>query len=94
MHQHNSYKFHFLTKTMASKTMVYKDDNGDKYKISYSEELQLKQLRNNKKLLQWQQVNFYVTFLLLLVGLGLLVVIVFVMYRLDAVNFFTNVAYR
>jgi len=79
---------------VKEKSMTYKDENGEKYRISYSEELQLKQLKYHKRLLHWQQMSFVVMLFLILVALTLLVIIVFVLYRLDSINFFTSLIWR
>ncbi len=76
------------------RTMTYKDEDGTKYKISYSEELQLKNLRATKRQVVWEKRNFYVKVLLLIVIAILTATILFVLYRLDTVNFFTQVMYR
>lgn len=77
------------------KTMIYKDETtGDNYKISYSEELQLKNLHASRKQVYWLKLNFFMKFLLVLVMAGLLTVIVYTLYVLNKVDFFTRVAFR
>ncbi len=77
------------------KGKLYKTDNdGEKYRVSFSEELQLKNLkaaRDNKK---WLMMNFYGKMALATIMLILLVVIVYTLYRLDQINFFTGILYR
>jgi len=78
-----------------SKTMIYKDDNtGDKYKISWSEELQLKNINVSKKQVQWQKINFVLMTLLLIIILVFAIAVIYTLFKLDNINFFTNVAYR
>ena len=74
--------------------MVYKDETGHQYKISYSEELQEKTLGAIRKQIEWEKKNFYAKiFLLMIIGL-LTVSILYVFYRLDSINFFTGILYR
>lgn len=75
--------------------MIYKDDNtGDKYKISWSEELQLKNINVSKKQVQWQKINFVLMTLLLIIILVFAIAVIYTLFKLDNINFFTNVAYR
>ncbi len=77
------------------KTMIYKDDNtGEKYKISWSEELQLKNLNAVKKQVRWQKVNFFGMMILFSVLLLLVVIVSYTLFKLDSIDFFTRVAYR
>ena len=63
--------------------MMYKDGEGNTYKISYSEELQLKNLQATKEQTFWLKKNFY-GMLLLGAILVMFVVLVFgVVYWLD-----------
>ena len=77
------------------KGKLYKVDNdGEKYRISFSEELQLKNLkaaRENKRWLMW---NFYGKLALAGIMFILLIVFMYVLYRLDQINFFTGILYR
>jgi hypothetical protein len=74
---------------------LYKIDNdGEKYRISFSEELQLKNLKEARENKKWMMLNFYAKIGMLLVLLLLFVVIVFVFYQLDSINFFSGVLYR
>ena len=75
--------------------MIYKDDNtGDKYKISWSEELQLKNINVSKKQVQWKKINFVLMTLLLIIILVFAIAVIYTLFKLDNINFFTNVAYR
>lgn len=74
--------------------MVWKDENGEKYKISFSEELQMKNLKATKESAKWQKYNFYGKIFLGLVLLALAVTFIFFLYRLDAVDFFSKIMYR
>ena len=49
-----------------TKPMVYKEEDGTQYKISYSEKLQLKNLGESKRIRGWLQINFYSNILLLI----------------------------
>jgi hypothetical protein len=69
------------------------DSDGEKYRISFSEELQLKNLKAaqaNKKWLEW---NFYAKIGLSILVLILVVTILYVFYSLDRVNFFSHILY-
>ena len=74
---------------------MYKiDSDGERYRISFSEELQLKNLkaaRENKRLLE---LNLYAKTAIAVLLLVLTATIIFVFYRLDAINFFSGVLYR
>ena len=76
---------------MATKTMMYKDEDGKEYKISFSEELQMKNLMASKANTKWLKTNFLMNFILVLL-LGILTLsIVYLFYRLDTVDFFTRI---
>jgi len=70
------------------------DSDGEKYRISFSEELQLKNLKEVKQHRYWLKMNFYVMAMLAVVILIVALVIVFIFYKLDQINFFTGVLYR
>ena len=73
----------------------YKVDNdGEKYRISWSEELQLKQLHEQKATKKWLTMNFYIGVILGVLLLALVVTMIFTLYRLDQINFFTGLLYR
>lgn len=82
------------TKVNQPKPMLYKEEDGSTYKISFSEELQLKNLKETKKQVAWQRRNFYAKLALLAVITLLTVSILYIFYRLDAVDFFTKIMYR
>ena len=71
--------------------MVYTDENGGKYKISYSEELQLKNLQAVKRQIEWEKKNFYAKLFLIFVLAILTISILYFFYKLDDVNFFTRI---
>lgn len=71
--------------------MVYKDETGHQYKISYSEELQLKNLQALKRQISWEKRNFYAKVFLILIMAVLTVSVLYVFYTLDQVNFFTRI---
>lgn len=70
------------------------DSDGEKYRISFSEELQLKNLKASKDNKRWAMYNFYAKLGLAFIVLILVVVLMFVFYRLDQVNFFSGLLYR
>ena len=79
---------------MESKPIIWKDERGEKYKISYSEELQIKNLNTLKKQVKWQKVNFLIITLLTIFIFLLLSILIYTLYRLHTINFFTRVAFR
>ena len=77
------------------KGKLYKIDNdGEKYRVSFSEELQLKNLKSSRENKRWLMLNFYGKMALVAVMLMLFFVIVYTLYRLDTINFFTGILYR
>ena len=77
------------------KGKLYKVDNdGEKYRISFSEELQLKNLKAAKENKRWLKMNFYGKMTLAFFMLILVVTFLFLLYRLDQINFFTGLLYR
>ncbi len=77
------------------KGKLYKIDNdGEKYRVSFSEELQLKNLKAARENKRWLMMNFYGKMVLAAIMLMLFVVIVYTLYRLDTINFFTGILYR
>lgn len=82
-------------KYIEEKGKLYKiDTDGEKYRISFSEELQLKNLKAARENKRWLILNFYGKLALALFLLILVVTILFLLYRLDQINFFTGVLYR
>jgi len=73
------------------KPMVWKEEDGTKYKISYSEKLQLESLKATKHLAKWHKRSFYAKIALLAVFLIFTVTMFFVLIQLDSVDFFTKV---
>ena len=77
------------------KGKLYKIDNdGEKYRISFSEELQLKNLKAAKDNKKWLMMNFYGKVALAGLLLILVITFLFLLYRLDQINFFTGILYR
>ncbi|HLC85731.1 MAG TPA: hypothetical protein VJG30_00370 [Candidatus Nanoarchaeia archaeon] len=77
---------------MPAKTILYNDEkNGEKYKISYSEELQLKNLHASREQTKWLKMNFYAKLLLFFIMIGIFIIFFYVLYRLDYINFFTRI---
>ena len=77
------------------KGKLYKMDNdGEKYRVSFSEELQLKNLKAAKENKKWLMFNFYGKLALIAIMLLLFLVVIYVLYRLDQINFFTGILYR
>lgn len=70
------------------------DSDGEKYRISFSEELQLKNLKESKKNKFWLKMNFYAKLGLIFLILILVVSMLFTLYRLDQIDFFTGILYR
>jgi len=62
--------------------LVWKDKTGT-YKLGYSQKLMKEQV-------QWQKINFAGKVALIASILILIVIILFVIYRLDSVNFFSR----
>ena len=82
-------------KYIEEKGKLYKVDNdGEKYRISFSEELQLKNLKAARENKRWLILNFYGKMTLAFIMLLLLITIIYVLFRLDQINFFTGVLYR
>jgi|ETNmetMinimDraft_2_1059921.scaffolds.fasta_scaffold55044_2 hypothetical protein len=73
---------------MAKKeeSLIWKDKTGT-YKMGYSQKLMREQL-------QWQKINFAGKVALISVILILITIILYVLYKLDSINFFTGILYR
>jgi len=76
------------------KPMVWKEEDGTKYKISFSENLQMKSLNAIRHQIVWEKRNFYAKIVLMGIILILGASFVFLLYRLDAVNFFSRLMYK
>ncbi|HLC55760.1 MAG TPA: hypothetical protein VJJ23_00815 [Candidatus Nanoarchaeia archaeon] len=76
------------------KPMYYKDDDGKEYKISFSEELQMKNLHAARENTNWLKKTFYAKIILILIILALTIAVLFIFFRLDQIDFFTRLAYR
>ncbi|MFH1211078.1 MAG: hypothetical protein V1645_04135 [archaeon] len=76
------------------KPMVWKEEDGTKYKISFSEEIQMKSLNAIRHQILWEKRNFYAKVILIGIILILAVSFIFLLYRLDAVNFFSKLMYQ
>ena len=72
--------------------MVYKDEDGEKYKISFSEELQVKNLRASKTFIKWEKRNFYAKILLIIIMFVLTLAILYVFWRIDQAELLTHLA--
>lgn len=70
------------------------DSDGEKYRVSFSEELQIKNLRAARENKRWLMAAFYAKLSIAILLLILLIVMVYVFYRLDQINFFTGVLWR
>jgi len=77
-----------------AKDMIYKEEDGTKYKISFSEELQMKNLNATRESTKWQKMNFYAKLFLGLVMLALFVTVLYVLFILDKVDFITTLLYK
>jgi hypothetical protein len=67
-------------------SVVWKDKTGT-YKLGYSQKLMKEQV-------QWQKINFAGKLALIGVIIILIAIVLFVLYRLDQINFFTGILYR
>lgn len=70
------------------------DSDGEKYRISFSEELQMKNLREARKNQRWLKYNFYAKVSLSILLLIMVIMVAFTLFRLDQINFFTGILYR
>ena len=71
-----------------------KDSDGETYRISFSEELQIKNLKASRQNQRWLRYNFYAKLTLAFLVLILIVMIGFTLFSLDRVNFFSTILYR
>jgi hypothetical protein len=76
------------------KPMVWKEEDGTKYKISFSEDLQMKSLAAMRNQIIWEKRNFYAKIALIAIILIIAVSFLFLLYRLDMVNFFSRLMYK
>ena len=67
-------------------SLVWKDKTGT-YKLGYSQKLMREQL-------QWQKINFAGKVALIAVVVILILIIAYVLFRLNQVDFFTTIMYR
>lgn len=64
--------------------MTFKDEQGNTYKISYSEELQLKNLKATQEQNFWLKKNFYMMLILGCLGIMLLALVFGALYWADS----------
>lgn len=76
------------------KPMVWKEEDGTQYKISFSEKLQMKSLEVMRRQILWEKRNFYAKIVLIFIATMFAAAILYLLYRLDAVNFFSGVLYK
>lgn len=76
------------------KPMVWKEEDGTKYKISFSEELQMKSLNAMRSQIVWEKRNFYAKIALIFIILIIAASFLYLVYRLDMVNFFSRLMYK
>ena len=74
--------------------MVWKEEDGTQYKISYSEKLQLEQLEATKELAKWHKRSFYAKIALFGLGLVFTASVLYVFFWLDKADFFMKVMNR
>lgn len=86
--------FPVVTVFMPGKAIEWRNEDGSKYKISYSEELQLKNLEATKRQTVWLKRNMLIMMFLLLVIVFFTLMAIYTLWRLDQFDFFTKVAYR
>lgn len=70
--------------------MTFRDEQGNTYKISYSEELQLKNLKATQEQNFWLKKNFYMMLLLGVLGVMLLALVFAALYWFDSHSIFTR----
>ena len=70
------------------------DSDGEKYRISFSEELQMKNIKIARENKKWLKYNFYAKVSLAILILILVIIVIFTLYRLDKIDFFTGILYR
>ena len=70
------------------------DSDGERYRISFSEELQMKNLKAARQNQRWLRYNFYAKLTLAFLILILVVIVAFTLFRLDRIDFFTGILYR
>ena len=70
------------------------DSDGEKYRISFSEELQMKNLKAARQNQRWLKYNFYAKVTLSVLILVLVMIVGFTLFRLDRIDFFTGLLYR
>jgi len=70
------------------------DSDGEKYRISFSEELQMKNIKMARENKKWLKYNFYAKVMLSVLILILVIMIGFTLFRLDKIDFFTGILYR
>ena len=70
------------------------DSDGERYRISFSEELQMKNLKAARQNQRWLRYNFYAKVTLAVLILILVMIIAFTLFRLDKIDFFTGILYR
>ncbi|MEM4245647.1 MAG: hypothetical protein QW404_00750 [Candidatus Nanoarchaeia archaeon] len=76
------------------KPMVWKEEDGTQYKISFSEKLQMRSLQAIKHQIMWEKRNFYAKVILMILFTLFAVSMLYLIYRLDAVNFFSRLMYK
>ena len=70
------------------------DSDGEQYRISFSEELQMKNIKMARENKKWLKYNFYAKVMLSILILILVIMIGFTLFRLDKIDFFTGILYR
>ena len=74
--------------------MKFKEEDGTEYKISFSEKVQMKVLNELRRNTVWQKKGFYAKMALFILLLLIFLTFIYVLYRLDVVDFFTTILYR
>jgi len=67
-------------------SLVWKDKTGT-YKLGYSQKLMKEQVR-------WQKINFAGKVALISCLLILIIIVLYVLFKLDSINFFTGLLYK
>lgn len=76
------------------KPMVWKEEDGTRYKISFSEKIQMRSLNAMHRQIVWEKRNFYAKVALMVIFTMFAVSMLYLVYRLDVVNFFSALMYR
>ncbi|MBM3199660.1 hypothetical protein FJZ53_01895 [Candidatus Woesearchaeota archaeon] len=74
--------------------MEWKEEDGTKYRISYSEKLQIDQLNATRELAKWHKRSFYAKLALFALGVVFTASVLYLLLWLDHADFFMKVMSR